>query len=178
MSRIGKQSLAVPPGVNLQVAGQVLTVAGKLGKQTLTLPPEVSAEVKDGKVTFKPLGDDKRARMMWGTQRALLGNILVGVVKGYVRNLEIEGVGFRAALDGKSLNLQLGYSHDIKYPIPEGIAIKVGEKQTTISISGHDKRQVGQVAAEIRGMRPPEPYKGKGIRYEGERILRKEGKKK
>ncbi|MBI3452076.1 MAG: 50S ribosomal protein L6 [Rhodospirillales bacterium] len=178
MSRIGKQPVAVPSGVNVQVAGQTVTVSGKLGKQMLALSPEVAIAVADGKAVLTPRTQSKRARMLWGTNRALLSNIVNGVSKGFTVNLEINGIGFRAALEGKNLNLQLGFSHDIKYPIPEGIAIKVGEKQTTLTISGADRQKVGQVAAEIRAMRKPEPYKGKGIKYDTEVIRRKEGKKK
>jgi large subunit ribosomal protein L6 len=135
-------------------------------------------EVDQSKVVLTPRDETKRARMMWGTSRALVATTIRGVSTGFTRNLEINGVGYRANLEGKSLNLQLGYSHDIKYPIPEGIAIKVGEKQTTIAITGADKQKVGQVAAEIRGLRRPEPYKGKGIKYDNEQVRRKEGKKK
>jgi large subunit ribosomal protein L6 len=178
MSRIGKNPVAIPSGVNVAVAGQVVNIAGKLGKQAINLPREVSATVADGKVTLKPLGETKRARSLWGTSRALIASSVRGVSTGFTANLEINGVGYRAQLEGKNLNLQLGYSHDIKYPIPEGIAIKVGEKQTTIAISGADRQKVGQVAAEIRSLRKPEPYKGKGIKYDTETIRRKEGKKK
>jgi large subunit ribosomal protein L6 len=178
MSRIGRLPVPVPAGVKVERQGQTLTVSGKLGKQSLSLPPEVAATIEAGRIVLKSLGDAKRARALWGTQRALLANIVNGVANGFTRNLEINGVGYRAALDGKSLNLQLGFSHDVKYPIPEGITIKVGEKQTTLAITGADKRLVGQVAAEIRALRKPEPYKGKGIKYAAEVIRRKEGKKK
>jgi large subunit ribosomal protein L6 len=178
MSRIGKNPVTIPSGVNVAVAGQVVTIQGKLGKQSLELPGDVAAAVEGGKVVLKPRSTSKRARALWGTSRALIRNGVEGVSTGFTRNLEINGVGYRAQLEGKNLNLQLGFSHDIKYPIPEGISIKVGEKQTTIAITGANRQQVGQVAAEIRGLRKPEPYKGKGIKYDSETIRRKEGKKK
>jgi len=178
MSRIGKNPVTIPTGVNVAVAGQILNISGKLGKQALSIPSEIEVKVDQGKVVLIPRDETKRARMMWGTSRALVATTIRGVSMGFTRNLEINGVGYRANLEGKNLNLQLGYSHDIKYPIPEGIAIKVGEKQTTIAITGSDKQKVGQVAAEIRGLRGPEPYKGKGIKYDNEQVRRKEGKKK
>jgi large subunit ribosomal protein L6 len=178
MSRVGKNPVEVPQGVTVDVAGGAATVKGKLG--TLKLPistSEVEVKFEDGKVWVKPLNESKQARMSWGATRANLRNMVEGVSKGYVRNLEITGTGYRAAVQGKNLQLQMGYSHDVSFPIPEGIQIKC-EKPTAISISGFDKQKVGQIAAEIRAVRPPEPYKGKGIKYEGEKILRKEGKKK
>jgi large subunit ribosomal protein L6 len=178
MSRIGKNPVPIPTGVNVALAGQILNISGKLGKQALNIPSEIEITVDQGKVVLTPRDETKRARMMWGTSRALVATSIRGVSTGFTLNLEINGVGYRANLEGKNLNLQLGYSHDIKYPIPEGIAIKVGEKQTTIAITGADKQKVGQVAAEIRGLRRPEPYKGKGIKYETEHVRRKEGKKK
>jgi large subunit ribosomal protein L6 len=178
MSRIGKNPVPIPAGVNVALAGQTLNISGKLGKHALSIPSEISVVVDQGKVVLTPRDETKRARMMWGTSRALVATTIRGVSTGFTRNLEINGVGYRANLEGKNLNLQLGYSHDIKYPIPEGIAIKVGEKQTTIAITGADKQKVGQVAAEIRGLRRPEPYKGKGIKYDNEQVRRKEGKKK
>jgi len=178
MSRIGKNPVAIPSGVNVAVAGQTINIAGKLGKQSLTIPPDVTVAVADGKVVLTPKEQSKRARALWGTSRALVATGIRGVSAGFTANLEINGVGYRANLEGKNLNLQLGFSHDIKFPIPEGITIKVGEKQTTIAISGADKQKVGQVAAEIRALRKPEPYKGKGIKYDAEHIRRKEGKKK
>jgi large subunit ribosomal protein L6 len=178
MSRIGKNPVAIPSGVNVAIAGQVLNIQGKLGKHALQIPPDVAVAVADGKVTLTPREQSKRARSLWGTSRALVATGIRGVSQGFTRNLEINGVGYRAQLEGKNLNLQLGFSHDIKYPIPEGITIKVGEKQTTITITGADKQKVGQVAAEIRALRKPEPYKGKGIKYDREHIRRKEGKKK
>lgn len=178
MSRIGRLPVAVPSDVKVELAGQKVTVSGKLGKQTLQLPGDIAAAMEEGKVVLKPRSMSKRARTQWGTSRALINNMVTGVSKGFSKNLEINGVGFRAALEGKMLNLQLGFSHDVKYPVPEGITIKIGDKQAAIAISGSDKRQVGQVAAEIRGFRKPEPYKGKGIKYSTETVLRKEGKKK
>lgn len=178
MSRIGKNPVPIPSGVNVAVAGQTINIAGKLGKHSLTVPPDVTVAVSEGKVVLTPREMSKRARSLWGTTRALVASGIRGVSTGFTANLEINGVGYRANLDGKSLNLQLGFSHDIKFPIPEGITIKVGEKQTTIAITGADKQKVGQVAAEIRALRKPEPYKGKGIKYDAEHIRRKEGKKK
>ena len=178
MSRIGKNPVPIPAGVNVAIAGQVITIQGKLGKQALTLHGDVAASVDAGKVVLKPRSMSKRARALWGTSRALINNGVKGVSAGFTQNLEINGVGYRAQIEGKNLNLQLGYSHDIKYPIPEGITIKVGEKQTTIAITGADRQRVGQVAAEIRSLRKPEPYKGKGIKYDNETVRRKEGKKK
>ncbi len=178
MSRIGKNPVAIPSGVNVAVAGQTVTIAGKLGKQALEIPGDVAVAVDQGKVVLTPRAMSKRARSLWGTSRALVATGIRGVSTGFTANLEINGVGYRAAVQGKSLNLQLGFSHDVNYPIPEGITIKVGEKQTTSAISGADKQKVGQVAAEIRALRPPEPYKGKGIKFDAENIRRKEGKKK
>ncbi len=177
MSRIGKNPVAIPPGVQVQLAGQVLTARGALGSLSLPVSGEVTATVADGKVTIAPNGDSKRARAMWGTTRALVSNMVNGVATGFTRTLEINGVGYRAAVQGNVLNLQLGYSHDIAYPIPADVKIAC-ERPTLISISGADRQRVGQVAAEIRAFRPPEPYKGKGIKYGDEVIRRKEGKKK
>ena len=150
---------------------------GKLGTLKLPITKQVDVSVKDGKVWVKPLQEDTQSRVLWGTTRANLRNMVEGVSKGYSKALEINGVGYRAAVQGKNLQLQMGYSHDVLYPIPEGITIKC-EKPTAVLISGYDKQKVGQVAAEIRAVRPPEPYKGKGIKYDTETILRKEGKKK
>jgi large subunit ribosomal protein L6 len=177
MSRVGKNPVAIPQGVTVEVAGGVATVKGKLGTMKLPVSSHVSVTVEDGKVWVKPLTQSKDARMMWGTTRANLRNLVTGVSAGYTKNLEINGVGYRAAVQGKNLQLQLGFSHDVLYPIPEGITIKC-EKPTSISITGFDRQRVGQVAAEIRGYKRPEPYKGKGIKYDTETILRKEGKKK
>ena len=178
MSRVGKNPVTIPQGVTIDVAGGVATVKGKLGTLKLPITKEVDVSVKDGKVWVKPLqDDDTRSRVLWGTTRANLRNMVEGVSKGYSKALEINGVGYRAAVQGKNLQLQMGYSHDVLFPIPEGITIKC-EKPTAVLISGFDKQKVGQVAAEIRSVRPPEPYKGKGIKYDTETILRKEGKKK
>ena len=177
MSRVGKNPVEVPQGVTIDVAGGSATVKGKLGTLKLPISTQVEVEVEGGKVSVKPLNESKQARMSWGATRANLRNMVEGVSKGYMKNLEITGTGYRAAVQGKNLQLQMGYSHDVTFPIPEGIAIKC-EKPTSISITGFDKQKVGQIAAEIRAVRPPEPYKGKGIKYEGEHILRKEGKKK
>jgi large subunit ribosomal protein L6 len=177
MSRIGKKPVAIPAGVTANVAGQAISIKGPKGTLQLALPEDVAAKMEAGAVQIDPRNETKRARAMWGMSRALLANIVTGVTQGFERRLEITGVGYRAAVQGKNLQLSLGYSHDIQYPIPEGIAI-VTPKATEIVITGIDKQKVGQVAAEIRGYRPPEPYKGKGIKYAGEYIFRKEGKKK
>lgn len=177
MSRVGKYPVVVPSGVTVSVAGGEVSVKGKLGATSLKLVDEVEASLDGNELWVKPRAETKRARMMWGTTRALLNNMVKGVSDGFTVNLEINGVGYRAAVQGSDLVLQLGYSHDVKYPIPEGITIKA-EKPTAISIFGRDRQKVGQVAAEIRGFRKPEPYKGKGIKYSTETVLRKEGKKK
>ena len=177
MSRVGKNPVAIPAGANVEVSGGKLSAKGKLGVLTLGLSSEVTVKVENGQVSVQPVGDTKRARMMWGTTRNLVRNMVTGVATGYSKSLEINGVGYRAAVQGKELILQLGYSHEIKYPIPEGITVKA-EKPTALTISGADRQKVGQVAAEIRSFRGPEPYKGKGIKYDTETILRKEGKKK
>jgi len=177
MSRVGKYPVPVPSGVTVQIAGGDLTVKGKLGQSSLALSSEIETTVQGNEVWVKPTSETKRARMMWGTTRALISNMVKGVSDGFAINLEINGVGYRAAVQGSVLQLQLGYSHDIDYPIPEDITIKC-EKPTAISITGRDKQRVGQIAAEIRAFRGPEPYKGKGVKYATETILRKEGKKK
>ena len=177
MSRIGKNPVAIPQGVTVDLTGQMLTAKGQLGTLSLVVGNEVTATVADGSVTVAPKDESKRARAMWGTTRALINNMVTGVSAGFTRNLEINGVGYRAAVQGSNLNLQLGYSHDINYPIPPDVKI-VCERPTAITVSGADRQRVGQVAAEIRGFRPPEPYKGKGIKYADEVIRRKEGKKK
>ncbi|OAN53826.1 50S ribosomal protein L6 [Paramagnetospirillum marisnigri] len=177
MSRVGKYPVSVPSGVSVQISGSDITVKGKLGESTLTARDNVEVTLDGNLLWVKPKSETKDARMMWGTTRALLNNMVKGVSDGFTVNLEINGVGYRAAVEGKVLKLQLGYSHDIEYPIPDDITMKC-EKPTAISIFGRDKRQVGQIAAEIRAFRGPEPYKGKGIKYETETILRKEGKKK
>jgi large subunit ribosomal protein L6 len=177
MSRIGRHPISVPAGVQVQIQGTTVSAKGPKGQLALTLVDEIGATLADGKITVKPHADTRRGRMMWGMQRTLVNNLVTGVAKGFSQELEINGVGYRAAIQGKVLNLQLGYSHDINYPIPQGIEIKC-EKPTSILISGADRQKVGQVAAEIRSFRGPEPYKGKGVKYVDEKILRKEGKKK
>jgi large subunit ribosomal protein L6 len=177
MSRIGKKPIPVPKNVTATVDGQTVTVKGPKGQLSLTLVDDVAAKLEDGAIVVKPCSDTKRSRSMWGMSRSLVENLVKGTTDGFTRTLEITGVGYRAAIDGRSLKLQLGYSHDVLYPVPEGIAIVV-PKPTEITISGIEKDKVGQVAAEIRGFRGPEPYKGKGVRYQGEYIQRKEGKKK
>jgi large subunit ribosomal protein L6 len=177
MSRVGQKPVAIPDGTEIQIVDQLVRAKGKLGERSVTLPREVEVSQADNLIIVKPRSESKRARAMWGTSQSIVTNLVIGVSDGYSKTLEITGVGYRAAVQGKTLNLQLGYSHDINYPIPEGIEIKC-ENQTTIEVSGADKQAVGQVAAEIRAFRKPEPYKGKGIRYRGEQILRKEGKKK
>src|SRR6266436_5359905 len=177
MSRIGKKSVAVPSGVKVSVEGQAVRMKGPKGALEVMLHTDVAAVVEQGAVRIDPRVETKRARAMWGLSRSLVNNIVVGVTKGFEKRLEISGVGYRAAVQGKNLQLSLGYSHEVVYPVPDGISI-VTPRPTEIVISGIDKQQVGQVAAEIRGFRPPEPYKGKGVRYAGEYIFRKEGKKK
>jgi large subunit ribosomal protein L6 len=177
MSRIGKHPVTIPDGVKVTLDGQTVRVTGKLGELSQSLPAEVEVARENGGITVRPRGDSKRARAMWGLARTLVANMVDGVSKGFTRKLVISGVGYRAALDGKILNLQLGYSHDIKYAIPSDIDVAC-ETPTAIAITGADRQRVGQIAAELRGFRKPEPYKGKGIRYSDEVILRKEGKKK
>jgi large subunit ribosomal protein L6 len=177
MSRIGKKPVPVPSGVTANVEGQTVKVKGPKGALQLVLHDDVIAKLEGGAVKVDPRFETKRARSQWGTSRTLVSNLVTGVTKGFEENLEITGVGYRAAVQGKNLQLQLGYSHDVVFPIPEGIAIAT-PKPTEIKITGIDKQKVGQVAAELRGFRPPEPYKGKGVRYAGEYIFRKEGKKK
>jgi large subunit ribosomal protein L6 len=177
MSRIGKKPVPIPKGVTAAVDGQKVTVKGPKGELSLTLVDDVTVKMGEAGIEVAPRDDSKRARAMWGMSRSLVDNLVGGVASGFSRTLEITGVGYRAALKGKELQLQLGYSHDVMYPIPEGIQIAC-PKPTEIVISGNDKARVGQVAAEIRRYRKPEPYKGKGVRYAGEFIFRKEGKKK
>jgi large subunit ribosomal protein L6 len=177
MSRIGKHAVAVPNGVTVQVNGQEVTAKGPKGALAMRVVDDLAVSFDEGKVSVKPRTETRRARMMWGMQRTLVSNLVKGVSAGFKVDLEINGVGYRANVQGSNLVLQLGYSHEIVYPIPEGIEMKV-EKQTAISITGADKQRVGQIAAEIRSYRGPEPYKGKGIKYATETILRKEGKKK
>ena len=177
MSRIGKKPVTIPSGVTADIANGVLTVKGPKGTLTLTLRDEISYTVDGDTILVKPANDTKQARAFWGMQRTLVSNLVTGVTEGYTKVLEITGVGYRATAQGTNLKLQLGYSHDVDYAVPAGIEIKTPDN-TTVLISGIDKQKVGQVAAEIRRWRKPEPYKGKGIKYRGEFIFRKEGKKK
>ncbi len=177
MSRIGKRAVAIPSGVTASVEGQTVKMKGPKGALELVLPAEVVAKVDKGGIKVDPRNDTKRARSMWGTSRTLVSNLVTGVTKGFEKKLEINGVGYRAAVQGKNLQIALGYSHDVVYPIPAGIAIAT-PKPTEVVVSGIDRQKVGQVAAEIREFRKPEPYKGKGVKYAGEYIFRKEGKKK
>ena len=177
MSRIGKKPVTIPSGVSAEIKDGVLSVKGPKGTLTLTLRDEISYTVEEGSILVKPANDTKADRAFWGMQRTLVDNLVTGVTEGYTKVLEITGVGYRANAQGKNLKLQLGYSHDVDFAVPEGIEIKTPDN-TTVEISGIDKQKVGQVAAEIRRWRKPEPYKGKGIKYRGEYIFRKEGKKK
>ena len=177
MSRIGKKPVPVPAGVTAGIEGQTVKVKGPKGALQLVLHDDVEAKLDKGAIKIDPRVETKRGRAMWGLSRSLISNLVAGVTKGFERRLEITGVGYRAAVQGKDLQLSLGYSHEVKFPIPEGITI-VTPRPTEIVITGIDRQKVGQVAAEIRDFRPPEPYKGKGVRYAGEYIFRKEGKKK
>ncbi|MDH3579659.1 MAG: 50S ribosomal protein L6 [Hyphomicrobiales bacterium] len=177
MSRIGSKAVEIPDGVSASVDGQQISAKGPKGELSVVLTDGVTAEVTDDGIAVSPRDDSKQARSMWGMSRTLISNIVVGVAEGFTKKLEIVGVGYRAQVQGSTLQLQLGLSHDVSYPIPEDIKI-ASPKQTEIEISGIDKQRVGQVAAEIRSYRPPEPYKGKGIRYQDEYVFRKEGKKK
>jgi large subunit ribosomal protein L6 len=175
MSRIGKQPIAIPPKVKVEVKGQRVTVEGPKGKLNWELPRRTSVKVENAKVIIGRQGDDAQAKALHGLSRALVNNMVRGVTEGFVKKLEIQGVGFKAAVQGKGVNLSLGYSHPIVYPIPDQIKVTV-EENTKLTIEGPDRQVVGQVAAEIRGFYPPEPYKGKGVRYTDERVIRKEGK--
>ena len=177
MSRIGKKAVAIPSGVTANVEGQTVKVKGPKGAMQVVLPDDVPVKMDNGSVKVDPRNETKRARSMWGTSRTLVNNLVTGVTKGFEKRLEITGVGYRAALQGRNLQIALGYSHDVVFAIPEGIAITT-PKPTEVVITGIDKQKVGQVAADIRSFRPPEPYKGKGVKYAGEYIFRKEGKKK
>jgi large subunit ribosomal protein L6 len=177
MSRIGKYPVTIPDGVEVQLSGQTLTAKGRLGTLSLVVSTEVAASIVDGTVTVTPKGDTRQSRAMWGTTRALINNMVTGVSTGFSINLEVSGVGYRAQVQGKNLNLQLGYSHDIPFPIPDDVSISC-ERPTVITVRGADRQRVGQIAADIRAYRPPEPYKGKGIKYSTETVRRKEGKKK
>jgi large subunit ribosomal protein L6 len=177
MSRIGKKPVVIPAGVTAKVDGQSISVKGGKGELSFTAPDDVSVALADGMIVVTPRNDSTQARAMWGTARAMVNSLMTGVSKGFERKLEIVGVGYKAVVSGKNIRLSLGYSHEVTFPIPAGIAI-AAPKPTELSITGIDKRQVGQTAAEIRALRPPEPYKGKGVKYAGEFIFRKEGKKK
>ena len=177
MSRIGKHPVPIPDGVTVEISGRQVTAKGKLGELHVTLMEEVEVKRDGDQIVVRPRDDSDRAQQMWGTARSVVNNLVTGVAEGFTRNLEINGVGYRAQLQGKDLVLQLGFSHEVRYPVPEGITVQCPD-QTHISVSGADKQRVGQTAAEIRAFRPPEPYKGKGIKYADEYILRKEGKKK
>lgn len=177
MSRVGKHPVSIPSGVEVSLSGQTMTAKGRLGALSLVVGSEVSASIGDGTVTIIPNSDTKRSRAMWGTMRALVENMVTGVSTGFSVNLEITGVGYRAQVQGETLNLQLGYSHDIPFPIPGDVRITC-ERPTAITVTGADRQRVGQIAADIRAYRPPEPYKGKGIKYATETVRRKEGKKK
>jgi large subunit ribosomal protein L6 len=177
MSRVGKNPVRIPEGVMVEIAGQNITAKGKLGELSLILSDEVEVGKDGDQIWVKPRNEELLAQKLWGTSRGLINNLISGVNEGFERNLEINGVGYRAQVQGKELIMQLGFSHEIRFPIPEGIDIKCSD-QTHISIRGADKQLVGQTVAKIRAFRPPEPYKGKGIRREGEYVFRKEGKKK
>jgi large subunit ribosomal protein L6 len=177
MSRVGKKPVPVPAGVTARIEGQAVSVKGAKGELHFSVPEDCSVSLENNEISVEPRSESKRAQALWGTSRAMVNNIVVGVSKGFEKRLEITGVGYKAVVAGKNLQLSLGYSHDIAFPIPEGIAV-VAPRPTELAISGIDKRAVGQVAAEIRALRPPEPYKGKGVKYAGEFIFRKEGKKK
>ena len=177
MSRIGKKPVALPKGVSASISGQSIEVKGPKGTRTFTATDDVTLTLEEGSVKVTPRGTSKRARQQWGMARSMVENLVTGVTSGFKKELEIQGVGYRAAMAGKALKLSLGYSHDIEYEIPAGITIAT-PKPTEIVVTGIDRQRVGQVAAEIREYRGPEPYKGKGVRYAGEFIFRKEGKKK
>ncbi len=177
MSRIGKKPIEIPSGVTVEQSGAEISVKGPKGLLSMTLVEQVDIEIKDNLIKLKPKDDSKLARSMWGMQRTNISNLVEGVTEGFMKKLVIKGVGYRARMKGKDLNLQLGFSHEIDFPVPEGITIECPDL-TTVIISGVDKQKVGQVAAKIREYRKPEPYKGKGIKYQGEYIFRKEGKKK
>jgi large subunit ribosomal protein L6 len=177
MSRVGKNPIAIPDGVNVAVSDGAITVKGKKGELSQQVLSEVSIAVEDNHVVIKPASDSKFSRSLWGTMRSNIEAMVTGVTEGFSRELEIQGVGYRAQMQGKMLKLQLGFSHDVDFPVPDGVSIEC-PSQVQIVVSGADKQQVGQVASNIRSYRPPEPYKGKGVRYKDEYVLRKEGKKK
>ena len=177
MSRIGKHPVPIPDGVTVEISGRQVTAKGKLGELHVTLMEEVEVKRDGDQIVVRPRDDSDRAQQMWGTARSVVNNLVTGVAEGFTRGLEINGVGYRAQVQGKDLVLQLGFSHEVRYPVPEGITVQCPD-QTHIAVSGADKQRVGQTAAEIRAFRPPEPYKGKGIKYADEYVMRKEGKKK
>jgi large subunit ribosomal protein L6 len=177
MSRIGKKTIAIPAGVTITLDGQTVSVKGPKGQLAWTVSEEIEIKHEGGELSFAPRNDTQRARGMWGLSRTLVANMVEGVTKGYEEVLELVGVGYRAAMKGPALSMQLGFSHDVDIPAPEGITFAV-PKQTEVRIAGIDKQLVGEIAARIRRIRPPEPYKGKGVRYAGEKVRRKEGKKK
>ena len=177
MSRIGKQPVSLPSGVTASLSGQTIEVKGPKGTRSFTATDDVTLAVDDDVVTVTPRGKSKRARQQWGMSRTVVANLVQGVTTGFRKELEIQGVGYRAQMQGNTLRLNLGYSHDVDFPVPAGVTI-TAPKVTQVVIEGTDEQQVGQVAANIREWRPPEPYKGKGIRYAGEQVFRKEGKKK
>ena len=177
MSRIGKKAVAIPSGVNVTLDGQTVAVKGSKGELSWTVSDDIEVKLEGSELTLTPRNDSQRARGMWGLSRTLVANMVEGVSKGYEQTLELVGVGYRAAIEGKVLRLQLGFSHDVNITPPEGVTF-TSAKQTEIKISGIDKQLVGETAAKIRRIRPPEPYKGKGVRYSGEKVRRKEGKKK
>lgn len=177
MSRIGKKAVAVPAGVTVTIEGQTVSVKGPKGQLSWTVAEEIVLRQENGEITLTPRDESTRARAMWGLSRTLVNNMVEGVTKGYEQTLELVGVGYRAAMKGQALSMQLGFSHDVDIPAPAGITFAV-PKQTEVKISGIDKQLVGETAAKIRKIRPPEPYKGKGVRYAGEKVRRKEGKKK
>ncbi len=177
MSRIGKKAVSIPSGVTLTLSGQTITVKGPKGQLSWTVAEEIEMKQEGAELTFAPREDTQRARGMWGLSRTLVSNMVEGVTKGYEETLELVGVGYRAAMKGQALSMQLGFSHDVDIPAPAGIAFAT-PRPVEIKISGIDKQLVGETAARIRRIRPPEPYKGKGVRYAGERVRRKEGKKK
>ena len=179
MSRIGKKPVPVPSGVTATVAGQKVTIKGPKGEMSFTCPDQIKVEKTAAGIEVSPVDESKTARSMWGMSRTQIVNLIEGVTKGYSQTLEIQGVGFRAAMKGKYIQLQVGYSHDVVLPVPAGLDVKVaGAKQELVTVAGIDKQKVGHFAAELRASRPPEPYQGKGVRYQGEYIFRKEGKKK
>ncbi len=177
MSRIGKVPVPLPGNVTASIEGSILSVKGPKGVLTMPMLDDISYGIEDDRIVVKPANETKRARSFWGMHRTLVQNLVTGVTDGFTKVLEITGVGYRAAMQGKNLRLQLGYSHDVNITVPEGLEVKTPD-QTTVEISGNDRQRVGQLAAEIRRWRKPEPYKGKGIKYRGEYIFRKEGKKK